>query len=132
MGGNRTVAQASLTGRSSMRALVLGVAIIAAGGCTSQQPNCSYLDSGYGRLTKDLRQLQDVTIARDARQSVERCYSTHPYLNYLGPFSFVGAKRASSGRTYLVYEPQGITDVELVFELGRDMRPVKAFQHSTL
>ena len=29
--------------------------------------------------------------------------------------------------TYLIYEPSGIADVELVFELADDLRPLRAF-----
>ncbi len=117
-----------------MRSIVV-LAFVALGGCTSQQPDCGFLASGYGRLASNLATLPDIpsaTLPQAARVEVERCYPSHPYLNYRGPFHFLGAKRAASGNTYLIYEPSGITDVELVFELASDLRPLRAFQYSTL
>jgi hypothetical protein len=109
--------------------------ILALGGCTSQPPDCGFLASGYGRLGNNLAALPDIpsaTLPKGARVQVERCYPAHPYLDYRGPFRFVGGKRAANGNTYLVYEPVGITDVELVFELASDLHPLRAFQYSTL
>jgi len=117
-----------------MRSSVV-LAILLLGGCSSQRSDCGFLASGYGRLTSNLANLPDIpsaTLPKSVRVKVERCYPSHPYLQYRGPFEFVGAKRAANGNIYLIYEPSGITDVELVFELGSELRPVKAFQHSTL
>ena len=108
---------------------------LALAGCTSQRPDCGFLTSGYGRLATNLAALPDIpsaTLPRGARVQVERCYPSYPYLDYRGPFRFVGAKRAANGNTYLVYEPGGITDIELVFELAADLHPLRSFQYSTL
>jgi hypothetical protein len=118
-----------------MRSFLVTLTILALAGCTSQRPDCGFLTSGYGRLASNLAALPDIpltTFPEGARVQVERCYPAHPYLNYHGSFRFVGVKRAANGNPYLVYEPSGISDVELVFELASDFRPIRAFQYSTL
>lgn len=119
-----------------MRGIVACIIVaLFAGGCARPQGDCGFLSLGYTNLTENLAGLADipsVAVPANARLAVERCYPIYPYNDYLGPFRFVGAKRAADENTYLVYEPIGITDVELVFELGRDQRPLKAFQYSTL
>ena len=106
-----------------------------ASGCARPEGDCGFLSDGYTSLSENLAALADIrseALPANARLTVERCYPSHPYDDYLGPFRFVGAKRAANGNIYLVYEPTGITDVQLVFEVGRDQRPLKAFQYSTL
>ena len=115
-----------------MRASATVLAALLTASCTSQDRECSFLERGYARPTEDLARLPSVQVPKSARRTVERCYSKHPYLDYHGPFEFVGAKRSTTGYVYLVYRPVGITDVQLVFELGEGSQPLNAFQRSTL
>jgi hypothetical protein len=119
-----------------MRGVMVGLmTVLLSGGCTSEEQDCAFLAPGYARLDENLARLPAIpssALPESARFAVERCYPTHPYNGYLGPFSFLGAKRAANGNTYLLYEPMGITDVQLVFEFDRDQRPLRAFQYNTL
>jgi hypothetical protein len=104
-------------------------------GCTRHGPDCRFLDAGYSSLRTDLSQLSVIapnSVPLGVRRSIERCYPARPYDNYRGPFGFAGARQAASGHMYVIYEPLGITDVWLVFEVGHEGEPLKAFQYSTL
>jgi hypothetical protein len=119
-----------------MRRIVLSLfatSLISA--CAPKPNDCAFLDGGYPLLRTNLAALPNVTgtaVPRESRRIVERCYVKRPYWDYRGQFRFLGAKRTARGNFYLIYQPQLITDVLLLFETGPDGRPVRAFTYSTL
>jgi hypothetical protein len=87
-----------------MRGKAVGlIAALLSGGCASKERDCAFLAPGYARLEENLAKLPAIpsaTLPIDARQTMERCYPVHPYLNYFGQFSFVGAKKAKNGNIF--------------------------------
>jgi hypothetical protein len=61
---------------------------------------------------------------------ISQCYQRHPYR--LGTKVKFAAKIKGKRFTYLVFDVEYLTDIELVYEVGQDARVVRAFAYSDL
>jgi hypothetical protein len=119
--------------------LVAGaVACIVAGwigrGLTAEN-SCRYTASGYGRLHGDLNRLpryplenvSDVVVG-----NIQRCWAAHPYIGPQQSLNIIGAAKAPSGGYFLVFDPWGLTDTQIVFLVDARGRVTRAFAYSTI
>jgi hypothetical protein len=96
---------------------------------------CAYMAKGYERLTGNLRQYakypsQDVS--DKVLAGIQRCWAAQPYVGPRHSIEFVEARVVPDGGYYVIFEPIGVTDVQLAFRVDRSGSAVQAFQYSTL
>lgn len=102
---------------------------------SADRTGCAYTAAGYGRLNGDLHSLARFALENvtdDVVGGIEKCWAAHPYGGPKHSIELVDARKAPSGGYYLMFEPLGISDVQLVFRVQRDRRVTQAFQYSTL
>lgn len=96
---------------------------------------CEYTAAGYGRLNGDVLRLPKYPlkeVSDDVVGDIQKCWAAHPYGGPQHSIGLVDARKMPSGGYYLLFEPLGITDVQLVFRVQRTGRITQAFQYGTL
>lgn len=115
--------------------LVLALGLGALGGWFARdhadRAECAYTANGYGRFEEDLGSLASLPLERvntEVLLSIQRCWAAHPYGGPQHSISLVDAWEAPSGGYYAVFEPGGITDVQLAFRVQANGVVTKAYQ----
>lgn len=94
---------------------------------------CHYTAEGYGRLEGNLFKLPQYPledVSNDVVGEIQKCWAAHPYDGPQHSIVLVDARRIQGGGYYLHFEPQGITDIQLVFSVDANRRVTGAYQYS--
>lgn len=67
-----------------------------------------------------------------AQERVESCVANTSYYDPVHPLRFVGARIDSKGKYYLIYNPYGVEDQWIVFDVDQRGNFVKVFSYSPL
>ena len=95
---------------------------------------CSYTAIGYERLNEDLGSLTSLPleqVSAGVLLNIQRCWAAHPYGGPQHVLELVDARRTPIGGYYAVFEPLGITDVQLAFRVQADGQVTQAYQRGT-
>jgi hypothetical protein len=96
---------------------------------------CAYTGGGYDRLNHDVLRLPSYSVEQVPNEvigAIQKCWAAHPYGGPQHSIQLVDARKMPSGGYYILFEPLGITDIQLVFQVERTGSVVRAFQYSTL
>ena len=96
---------------------------------------CKYTAKGYERFTAGavLRTLPEYPledVSKDVIGEIQKCWAAHPYAGPQHSLVLADARKAPDGSYYLQFEPQGVSDIQLVFSVGADSRVTDAYQLS--
>lgn len=111
-----------------MRTRVLAwLSLIAAGGAWAgwlargavERSRCDYTAAGYPLLRGDIRRLPSLPLERvvssAALGEIQKCWAANPYAGPQHSLELVDARLARDGGYYVIFEPDGINDVGVVF-----------------
>ena len=96
-------------------------------------PACGLTAGGYGRLDVNVHTLPEFpleNVSSEVIGEVQRCWAAHPYDGPQHSIALVGARRAAGDGYYLLFEPRGITDIQLVYSVDANRRVTGAYQVS--
>jgi hypothetical protein len=94
---------------------------------------CHYTANGYGRLDADLRALPELSledVSQDVVGEIQKCWAAHPYDGPQYVIMFSEARKMPGGGYYLLFEPWGITDIQLAFSVDPNHRVTGAYVRS--
>lgn len=95
---------------------------------------CSYTANGYKRLNEDLSSFTGLPLEQvnaGVLLNIQRCWAANPYGGPQHVLDLVDARKTPNGGYYAVFEPLGITDVQLAFRVEADGQVTQAYQLST-
>jgi hypothetical protein len=104
------------------------------GSCRKESGHCDYLVDGYERLHTDLNSLPLIPLEQISEAvvgEVQKCWATHPYGGPQHSLRLQAARQAGANGYYLIFEPSGIQDVALVFQVNAESRVTGGYQSST-
>jgi hypothetical protein len=118
-------------------AIVLGAGALGGWAARQQIENtkCAYSAAGYERLTEDLRSFAKYSLVNVSQQvlgDIQQCWAAHPYAGPQHVIELADARVIKTGGYYVIFDPIGVTEVRLVFQVNDSGRVVKAYQYSTL
>jgi hypothetical protein len=93
--------------------------------------SCDYLSDGYGRLRVDVEALPEIDakkIPAQVLESIRKCWSVYPYDGPQYNLILREARVFSNSKYYVVFVPDGITDVLIVFLVDRQRGVEDAYQ----
>jgi hypothetical protein len=100
-----------------------------------ERAKCAYMAKGYERLTGNLRQYAEYPsqdVSDKVLAGIQRCWAAQPYVGPRHSIEFVEARVVPHGGYYVIFEPIGVSDVQLAFQVDRTGSAVQAFQYGTL
>jgi hypothetical protein len=103
--------------------------------CEKRSSLCEYLADGYPRLDTDLNPLPILHLEQVPNavvSEVQKCWAAHPYGGPQHSLLLQEARKTAGNGYYLVFQPRGIEDVELVFRVNGEGRVTAGYQSSTL
>lgn len=119
--------------------VILGAAAFGAAGWIAndyaRDRNCSYTANGYGPLYADLRALPEYpleSVSNDVVGEIQKCWAAHPYVSAQHVLLLTGARKSTGGGYYLIFEPWGTSDLQLVFLVDANRRVKRAYNDSTV
>lgn len=102
-------------------------------GCGFAPDECDTFPTEYGRLRGNINLLKQSRLDDGNKamvSKISRCYKNHPYRS--GTNIKFAAKIKGKQFTYLIFDVEYLTDIELVYEVGENNRVVRAFAYSDL
>lgn len=125
--------------RQSAAAIILvGGAAAAVGGWMARDfttaQTCDYTASGYERLTVSVHTLPKLpleSVSDDVVGKIQKCWAAHPFVGPQHAIQFVDARRAPDGGYFLLFDPLGVSDVQLVFSVDANWDVTGSHSQST-
>jgi hypothetical protein len=114
---------------------VLGAFLCAGGGWLANDISRARACPAYTRLDVNLNALPEYPldkVSNDAVGQVQKCWAAHPFEGPQYVLQLVGARQARGGARYLIFQPWGVSDIQLVFSLDAKNRLTGAHAHGTL
>lgn len=115
-----------------MRSLMLIAAVFVAG-CQKESSACDYLNRGYQPLKGGITSLPSYPLEQvpdRVVREIQKCWAAKPYGGPQHSIRLRDARKVSSTRYYLLFEPWGITDTRLVFLVDRELGVLEGYKHS--
>jgi hypothetical protein len=69
-------------------------------------------------------------VSNDVIGQIQKCWAAHPYGGPQYSIELADARKTPDGGYYVLFEPLGITDVQLVFSVDANRRVTAAYVHS--
>jgi hypothetical protein len=113
---------------------VLGAFLCAGGGWLANDISRARACPAYSRLDVNLNALAEDPLDKvpnDAVGQVQKCWAAHPFEGPQYVLQLAGARQAH-GTRYLIFEPWGVSDIQLVFSVDPKNRLTGAYVHGTL
>lgn len=105
-------------------ALAVAIAIGSFGGGwlardATSKSKCAYTARGYPPLKSRLDQLQKLALEEvvDTKiiGDIQKCWAAHPFVSPQDSLLLKDARKADADSYYVIFEPWGVTDVEVAF-----------------
>ena len=115
--------------------IVVGAILCAGGGWLANDISRARACPAYARLDVNLNALAEYPLAKvsdEAVGQVQRCWAANPFEGPQYVLQLRDARQAPGDRRFLIFEPWGVTDTEIVFSVDAKNRLTGAYIHGIL